>query len=181
MKSNLRRPLRSRPIQHRQLRTLIQIPILLRRIERRMRLPKTHRQKKRLILHLRQHTHRFDRHPPIVVSLIRHVVTGRDALLRIPAPTSHLHQIRRQRPLNLRRVRPMIRIVQKLIRTPGPPIPLLRRVPVVKNLPHTPRRVALLLEPKRQGRHLRIQLPKMRPIIPKPQRVRPQPRQQRRP
>src|SRR5262245_23531521 len=73
VKSEFRSSCRPRGIQSRQLRPLVQVPILFRGVERRMRLPEADGQEERLSFYLAQHANGLGGHAAVVVGLIRHV------------------------------------------------------------------------------------------------------------
>jgi len=104
-----------------------------------------HGQKERLVLDLAQHAHRLIGHAPVEVRLVGHV-----ALLAL----GRVGEIRRRRARDLRLVVVVVLVIEKLRRAPRPPVTLLGRVPVVKDLADVPRHVAMLLKVLRQRHHV---------------------------
>lgn len=62
--------------------------------------------------------------------------------------------------------------MQELGGAPRAGVSLFLRVPVVENLPHAARNVAVRLEVLRERNHVRPQLAEVSPVVPKPERVR---------
>ena len=137
-----------------------------------MRLPEADCQEERPVLHLVEHAHRLGSHPAVVIGVV-----GDIAALAV----RRRREVRRQCARNLRLVVAMVRVVEELRRAPRAGVAFLLRVPVVEDLAGAARGVAVLLEPERERRHLRVSLAEVRAVVPEAQRVRPPSCQHRRP
>ena len=165
VESNFGSLFRTRTVEGLKVPAFVEVPVLLRSPERRVRLPETDCQKEGSALHLPQNPHRLGRDTPVIVGFIGQIQSLADRTGPITQLGEH-GLARGQLAFHLRRIVTMVGVVQKLWRAPGTRIAFFGGVPVVENLTHAAGRVPVLLEPQRQSGHIGIHLAEMQTIVP---------------